>query len=55
MGVGLAQAAMERGDVGDVLQDLVVGTVTADDEVFGRGVGRVLHGMRLRVMLPGRV
>jgi len=57
--VGLAQAAIQLQDVGDVLADFVAGAVTADDEVFrlglAVGVGGVVHGMRLGVMLPGRV
>lgn len=39
-------------------ENLVAGAVTADDEVFRRGVGggvRVVYGMRLGGMLPGRV
>lgn len=53
---GLAQAAIQLQDFGDVLVDLVAGAATVDDEVFrGRvavGTGRGLDGIRLRVMLP---
>lgn len=56
---GCVLAALRRQrelqDVGDVLRDLVAGGVTADDEVFGCGFVRVVYGVRLRVMLPGRV
>ena len=46
---------IEFREIEDDFRDLVADAVTADDEVFGVVIVRVVHGMRLRVMLPGRV
>jgi hypothetical protein len=53
--VRLAQAAIQLQHVRDVFRGLVVGVVTADDEVFRLGFLIVLEGTFLPVMLHGPV